>query len=190
MLIAFPSFAVFKFPFMEIVIDLNESGAVCVGVQYMEEGNGALIKESRILFLDCGPSGCRPFSYVITPVVRYRDAGTDLVITIYRSRVRQFSIAKNVVSTRKDSSSLAPNEIHPVRRTTGLSREQDWSTSRRSASKEWVAAFLDETRGLTRRYIDTDANWHGVQRLALSASSLSGKTVESLSSADFGRRCE
>jgi hypothetical protein len=84
---------------MEIVIDLHESGAVCVGVQYMEEGNGALIKESRILFLDCGPSGCRPFSYVITPVVRSRDTGTDLVIAIYRSCVRQFSIAKNVVST-------------------------------------------------------------------------------------------
>jgi len=43
---------------MEIVIDLNESGAVCGSVQCMEEGTGALIKESRILFLDCGlPSG-------------------------------------------------------------------------------------------------------------------------------------
>jgi hypothetical protein len=60
---------------MEIVIDLNEQGAVCVSVQCMEEGDGALIQESCILFLGCGPSGCRPVSYVRSQDFTWRKFG-------------------------------------------------------------------------------------------------------------------
>ena len=54
-----------------------------------------------------------------------------------------------------------------------------------SASEEWVAAFLDKTRVLTRRYIDTDAKMGTVFNDQHALLPRCGKIVESLPAAHF-----